>query len=207
MATFDERASGWDTPERIERANAVADAFIRAVPMGPATRAVELGAGTGLLGLAIRDRVGPRNLAELLLTDASGGMLDIAEGKVRARRLRGVRTARFEIASDPPPDGAPFDVALSLLLLHHVEDTTAVLQGIAALLRSGGRVALSDLDTEDGTFHSADAEGIHHLGFDRKALRAQAEAAGFADVQISTAGEMEREGRRYPLFLLVARRV
>ncbi|HJW23202.1 MAG TPA: class I SAM-dependent methyltransferase [Candidatus Limnocylindrales bacterium] len=206
MATFDDRAVGWDTPERVERAEAVADAFVAAVPIARGSRVIELGAGTGLLGLAIRRRVGPGRLAELLLTDTSTGMLEVAETKIREGSLAGVRTARFDVAIDPPPDGAPFDIAVSLLLLHHVEDTRGALAGVARLLRPGGRMALSDLDTEDGTFHTAEAEGIHHLGFDRDVLRSLAEGAGFEDVRLSTAGEMEREGRRYPLFLLVGRR-
>ncbi|HET9682326.1 MAG TPA: class I SAM-dependent methyltransferase [Candidatus Limnocylindrales bacterium] len=206
MATFDERAAEWDSPEHVARAEAVADAFVAAVPIEPGTRAIELGAGTGLLGLAIRRRVGAARLSELLLTDASGGMLAVADSKIRDGRIAGVRTARFAVTTDPPPDGAPFDLAVSLLVLHHVEDTPAALRGIAGLLRPGGLLALSDLDTEDGSFHTAEAEGIHHLGFDRGALRDLAEAAGFEDVRLSTAGTMEREGRDYPLFLLVARR-
>ncbi len=206
MATFDERAAEWDTPDRVARAEAVAEAFVRAVPIEPGSRAIELGAGTGLLGLAIRERVGPGVLAELLLTDVSSGMLEVAEAKLQRSGISGVRTERFDLASDPPPRGAPFDIAISLLLLHHVEDTAAALRGVAGLLASGGRMALSDLDTEDGTFHSAEAEGIHHHGFDRRALRRLAGEAGFVDVRLSTAGEMEREGRRYPLFLLVGSR-
>ena len=206
MATFDERAADWDSPERVERAAALAGAIVDAVPIEPGTRAIELGAGTGLLGLAIRDRVGAERLAELLLTDTSPGMLDVANGKIADGRRPGVSTARFDLAQDPPPPGAPFDLALSLLVLHHVEDTAEALRGVAGLLRPGGRIALSDLDTEDGTFHDAEAEGIHHHGFDRDHLRRLAEAAGFTDVRLSTAGSFEREGRRYPLFLLVARR-
>lgn len=206
MATFDERAAAWDTPERIQRAEGVADAMVGAVSIGPGTRAIELGAGTGLLGLAIRERVGPARLSELLLTDASTGMLEVAEAKVRTRRLTGVRTLRFDVASEPPPAGAPFDLALSLLVLHHVQDTAAALRAIGRLLRPGGWLAISDLDTEDGTFHDPEAEGIHHHGFDRAALRQLAEAAGFVDVGLATAGEFEREGRTYPLFLLTARR-
>jgi ubiquinone/menaquinone biosynthesis C-methylase UbiE len=208
MATFDERAAGWDTPEHVERAEAVAEAIVRAVPLDPRTRAIELGAGTGLLGLAIRRRVGPERLAELLLTDQATGMLEVADAKIREQSLSGVRTAPFDVAIDSStkPGGAPFDLALSLLVLHHVEDTAAALAGIARLLLPGGWIALSDLDTEDGSFHTAEAEGIHHHGFDRDALRELAEEAGFVDVRLSSAGEMEREGRRYPLFLLVGRR-
>lgn len=204
MATFDERAADWDSAERIARAEEAADAFVRAVPLLEATRAIELGAGTGLLGLAIRDRVGPERLPELLLSDPSTGMLEVAAAKVRERGLAGVTTARFDLVADPPPPGAPFDLALSVLMLHHVEDTAAALRAVRRLLVPGGRVALADLDTEDGTFHTAEAEGIHHLGFDRGRLRADARAAGFADVAITTAGTLERDGRTYPLFLLVA---
>jgi ubiquinone/menaquinone biosynthesis C-methylase UbiE len=206
VATFDERAAGWDTPERGERAEAVAEAFIRAVPIEPGTRAIELGAGTGLLGLAIRDRVGPARLPELVLSDTSPGMLDVAAAKIRERGLTGVRTVLLDVAADPPPDGAPFDLVVSLLLLHHVEDTAAVLRAVADLLRPGGRFALSDLDTEDGSFHSAEADGIRHHGFDRARLLRLAGEAGFVEIEVGTAGEMERDGRRYPLFLLTGRR-
>jgi ubiquinone/menaquinone biosynthesis C-methylase UbiE len=206
MATFDERAADWDTPEHVERAEAVADAIVAAVPVAPGTRAIELGAGTGLLGLAILERVGPERLAELTLTDPSSGMLDVARAKVRGRALAGVRVEPFDMATDQLPTGAPFDLVISLLVLHHVEDTAAALRGVARLVRRGGLIAISDLDTEDGSFHTAEAEGIHHHGFDRDALRRLTEEAGFDDVRLSNAGEMEREGRSYPLFLLVARR-
>lgn len=204
MATFDERAADWDTPERVERAERLAEAVLDAIPIEPGTRAIELGAGTGLLGLAIRARVGPARLADLLLTDTSTGMLDVAATKIRTQALGGVRTTRFDVTADPPPDGAPFDLALSLLVLHHVEDTAGVLRAVRSLVRPGGQIALSDLDTEDGSFHDAEAEGIHHRGFDRAGLAGLAAAAGFRDVRVTTAGTIERDGRPYSLFLLTA---
>ncbi|MBI3751861.1 MAG: hypothetical protein HY263_09440, partial [Chloroflexi bacterium] len=111
MPTFDERAAEWDTPERVARAEEVAEAFIRAVEIPEGSRAIELGAGTGLLGLAIRDRVGTGQLTELLLTDPSTGMLDVAAAKIAARELTGVSTARFELGGAGEPPGAPFDLA------------------------------------------------------------------------------------------------
>ena len=204
MATFDARAAEWDTPERVARAEAAADAFVAALDIPDGTRAIELGAGTGLLGLAIRDRVAPDRLAELLLTDPSTGMLEVAAAKIADRRLAGVSTARFELGTDPEPHGAPFDLALSVLMLHHVEDTAAALKAVRGLLVPGGHLALADLDTEDGSFHTAEAEGVHHHGFDRHLLQALAERAGFREIVIGAAGSMEREGRTYPLFLLTA---
>lgn len=200
MATFDERAKDWDTPDKVRRAEEVAAAIAAAVPMTRSMRAIEIGAGTGLLGLHFADRVG-----SLLLTDPAAGMLEVAGEKLRRGGMANVSTRRFELTADPPPDGS-FDLAISLLALHHIKDTAAAVRALYALLGPGGRLAMADLDTEDGTFHSAEAEGIHHLGFDRGAIATLAREAGFADVRFSTATRIEEDGRTYPLFLLTARR-
>ena len=198
MATFDERAKEWDTPDRIERAAEVAGVIGTAVPMAATTRAIEVGAGTGLLGLHFAPK-----LRELVLTDPSAGMLEVAAEKVRRQGLENVQTHRFDLTADTMPE--QFDLLISLLMLHHVEDTAAALTAMRRLVAPGGRIAVADLDTEDGTFHSAEAEGIHHLGFDRGALGRLAETAGFVDVAFRTAATIEEEGRSYPLFLLTAR--
>ena len=200
MSTFDERARDWDTPERRQRAEEVAGAIRASVPLTLATRVIDVGAGTGLLGLALAGDVGA-----VVLAEPSNGMLDVARWKLAAGGPRNVTAVRLDLTSDPPP-GEPFDLAVSLLVLHHLEDTAGALGAILRLLRPGGRIALADLDTEDGSFHDADAEGIHHHGFDRDALAGQARAAGFTGVEFRTATEIELETERFPVFLLLARR-
>ena len=201
MATFDERARDWDTPERIERAGEVAVAIRKAVPLRPTDRLVDVGAGTGLLGLAFVDDVG-----DIVLSDPSSGMIEVATEKLESAGLRSVSAVRHDLLADPPPADR-FDVAVSLLVLHHIKDTAAALAAIGELLVPGGRIAIADLDTEDGTFHTAEAEGIHHLGFDRAALRQLATAAGFEDVATRTATVLKEDGgRRYPILLLTGRR-
>lgn len=206
MATFDERAADWDTPEHIERSEVVAEAILGRVAVASRARAIEVGAGTGLLGLALADRLVARGtpLAELVIADPSSGMLDVAAAKLRDRHLAFARTEPFALVADPPPAGGPFDLVLAQLVLHHVESTPAALAGLRALLVAGGSLALADLDAEDGTFHDSAAEGIHHHGFERRQLAGLAREAGFRDVEIETATELERDGRRYPLFLLTA---
>jgi SAM-dependent methyltransferase len=200
MTTFDERAKEWDTPERAERAGVVAAAVRAAVPISRDARAIEIGAGTGLLGLHFA-----ADVASLLLTDPSTGMLEVAAEKIRRGGLSTVSVAPYDLLRDPPPAG-PFDLLLSLLVLHHVDDSAAAFQAMYGLLGPDGRIALADLDAEDGTFHDADAEGIHHLGFERERVGGLARAAGFVDVAFSTATEIEKNGRAYPLFLLAGRR-
>ena len=87
MTDFDARARDWDTPERIARAEAVADAIRAAVPLTPSMRVIEVGAGTGLLGLAMAAEVG-----ELVLAEPSTGMLEVIgeklAGGARSERVR-----------------------------------------------------------------------------------------------------------------------
>jgi tRNA (cmo5U34)-methyltransferase len=201
VRTFDERAPDWDTPRRIARAEEAAQTISAAIDIPAGCRAIEVGAGTGLLGLALRPRLG-----SLVLADTSDGMLAEADRKIRDGALEGVRTAHFDVATDEPPPGAPFDLVVSLLLLHHVKDTRAALAGIHRLLAPGGQIAAIDLDTEDGSFHSPEAEGVHHHGFDRAELTDLASDAGFTDVRVGDGQPIDDEGRRYPMFLLTARR-
>src|SRR3954447_726107 len=171
MAALDERARDWDTPDRIARAAAGADAIRDALPLDRGQRLIDVGAGTGLLGLALADDVG-----EVLLADPSAGVIEGATEKLGETGVETIEAIRHDLVVDPPPS-RPFDVAVSLLVLHHIEDTGAAPRAILRLLRPRGWMALADLDTEDGSFHDPDAEGIHHRGFDRGAVMALAEQA------------------------------
>lgn len=201
MTSFDERARDWDTDEHRATATAVAKAIRSAVPLSPTTRVLEIGAGTGLLGLALVE-----DLGELVLSDPSAGMRVVAAEKVQQRGLTNVRVADLDLLGDPGPSQRGFDLVISQLMLHHVRNTAALLRATREALVPGGRIAMADLDAEDGTFHDPAAEGIHHRGFPREALRKLAVAAGFEDIRFGDATAIPRNGRTYSLFLLTARK-
>jgi ubiquinone/menaquinone biosynthesis C-methylase UbiE len=202
--SFDARAATWDTPQRLARASAASAAIRSAIQFPPGCRAIEIGAGTGLVGLALLDQLG-----ELVLADTSEGMLAEAQRKIAEQDLANVRAIHFDLVADPLPNGAPFDAAISQLVLHHIEDTAAGLAGFKRLLAPGGLLVALDLDAEDGSFHGMIGQGVHHLGFDRAHMARQTEAAGFTDVEVrdgGTVGGAEAEDVPYPMFLLTARR-
>jgi ubiquinone/menaquinone biosynthesis C-methylase UbiE len=197
MPTFDDRAPEWDTPERAERARAIARLIIEVTTPAPDARVLELGSGTGLLGLELLPHVG-----SVVLADASGGMLDVAAAKIASGTHPGARTMRHVLTVDPVPDER-FDLVVSLMALHHVPDTAAALRDLAAMLAPGGRIAIVDLEAEDGSFHTDPDEPVLR-GFDRERLRVLAEDAGFRDVAFRPAWAVHKNDRAYALFLVTA---
>jgi 2-polyprenyl-3-methyl-5-hydroxy-6-metoxy-1,4-benzoquinol methylase len=201
MSVFDEKAAEWDTPERRERAHALANTFRQHVTLTPELRVLDIGAGTGLLGLDLLDDV-----AEVVLADPSEGMIEQARRRIEAEGIVDATAIVFDFPAVESPPGAPFDLVVSLLVLHHVEDTAATLRSIREALVPGGRIGLMDLDKEDGSFHDPDQPGIHHHGFEGGALVQLATEAGFEEVEVRNIHQIERDGRSYPLFLLTGRR-
>jgi SAM-dependent methyltransferase len=158
---FDEAATTWDElPRRRELAAAVAAEIERRVPLSGEVDVLDFGCGTGLVTLALQPFVG-----RVTGADTSAGMLGELQRKVRDRRLANVETLLLDPAA-PLPSDRLYDLVVSSMALHHVEDVGALFRRLHGLLRDGGRVALADLDREDGTFHE-DARGVFHLGFDR----------------------------------------
>jgi len=89
------------------------------------------------------------------------------------------------------------------MTLHHIADVPALFHEFRRHLRPGGRVALADLDEEDGSFHG-DPTGVHHRGFSRQQIQAWLETAGFHGIQLETAVVARKEGKDFPVFLATA---
>lgn len=201
--SFDEKATCWDTdPKKIERAEVVAAAIREQVLLTPATRALEYGCGTGLLGFALRSSVG-----ELVLADSSEGMLKVVEQKIADGGFDQVRSLHLDLCVDPAPNKR-FDLICSLMTLHHVPNYQGLLSSFYQLLNPDGHLCIADLDAEDGSFHGADFTG--HRGFDRQELKDLLMNLGFDQIEFDTVFEVERGTaevpRCYPVFLMMCRR-
>jgi tRNA (cmo5U34)-methyltransferase len=197
---FDQIAATWDEDDsRVKLANAVADAIARQVGLTPAIDVLDFGCGTGLLTLALQPRV-----RRVTGADTSAGMLSVLERKVRDRGLGSTTTLLLR-----PDDGyalsGDYDLIVSSMTLHHVEGIASLFGRFRERLRPGGRVALADLDSEDGTFHKPDVTDVFHRGFDRADVKAVLARAGFDELADSTAFIHHRNARTYPVFLISGR--
>lgn len=203
MTHFDDKAAVWDRdPQKIIRADKVAEAIRRLVPLDRRMTALEYGCGTGLLGFALQESLG-----EVVLADSSPGMLAIVEQKITAAGVDHVSALPLDLSVDPLP-ARQFDLICSLMTLHHVSDYQALLSQFNRLLNPSGYLCIADLDAEDGSFHGDDFSG--HRGFDRAELTGALERIGFEQISFMTVFEVVRgdiaEPKHYPVFLMLGRK-
>lgn len=200
MTDFDAMARSWDAdPAKVARALQVAEAIRAEVPVDSSSAVLEYGCGTGLLGFALQPHVGRMTLA-----DTSREMLAVLREKIAATGAANMRPAQLDLLTDPLPADR-YDLVCTLLTLHHIRDTDAILSRFHDVLAPGGAVAIGDLDAEDGSFHGAGFDG--HNGFDRVDFGRRLERAGFARVRFSTPHRFAKQTatgmRSYPLFLAI----
>lgn len=197
---FDKEAATWDeNPTRVKLAEDVVQAIKRQVALLPDMEVLDFGCGTGLLAMSVLASV-----KSVTGMDTSQGMLDMLEAKVKRQGLSNVYTRYLN-----PQDclSGAYDLIVSSMTFHHVEDIEALLAQLFQTLKTSGKICIADLDLEPGTFHD-DNTGIFHFGFDRDALRSLFTKAGFSNVRAVTATEVIKPNpsgglRTFPVFLMV----
>ena len=100
-----------------------------------------------------------------------------------------------------------FDMIFSQMALHHVQDIEKILKRFKKMLQKGGKLALADLYTEDGTFHDVLFDG--HNGFDPNFLVTLLKKNGFKNTQHKKVFTIKKDLgeqtlKAYPVFLLTA---
>jgi tRNA (cmo5U34)-methyltransferase len=195
---FDRAAPTWDLEDRrVALARAVVEAVVARLSLTRDLSTLDFGCGTGLVTLALAPKVGA-----LTGADTSPGMLKTLAEKAETL---GIPVRPWPLDPAGTGDlGGPYDLIVSSMTLHHVLDVPALFLRFARQLQPGGRIALADLDLEDGTFHD-DATGVNHRGFPREHIQAWLEEAGFLDIRLETALVSQKNGKDYPVFLATAR--
>ncbi len=195
---FASKAEDWDSrPIPAQISEGVVAAIREAVPLHPSQTVLDFGAGTGLVCTRLAPHVG-----QILAVDVSRAMLS----KLREKPECADAIAIYCQDILERPLGRQVELVVSAMAMHHVRDTPALLRALYEHLLPGGSVALADLDSEDGSFHPPETEGVYHRGFDRATLGAMLREAGFADPRFVTACEVRREQGSYPVFLVTAQK-
>jgi len=193
---FKEKAKSYDKEDMAKELSAAIGATILSkISFDNQMHVMDFGAGTGLICSHVVPMVG-----KITAVDISEAMLEKLVAKPELHEK--VSTVCQDIMANPLDE--KFDLIMSALALHHVEDTSRLIQSFAGHLESGSRLALADLDTEDGSFHPEDMQGVFHSGFDRDDLKETLEMHSFVNIEFMTAHRFERDDSKYSVFLVSA---
>ncbi len=202
---FAKAAATWDeNPVRATMSQAFYERVLAELPDIAGKTVLEFGCGTGSLGL----RLGLDHGARMIFLDASPAMFAVLRQRISESGIRDARTFLGDLSALPKPTPA-VDAIVSGMAMHHVADVPGVFRGFRRLLPPGGRIVLSDLVTEDGSFHG-DAPAEHN-GFDPDALAADLTASGFDAAAPRVFHVLRRSvaggERDFPIFLLAGRAI
>jgi SAM-dependent methyltransferase len=124
-------------------------------------RVLDVGAGTGLLALAVAPSV-----AHVIAVDSSPAACRLLEAKAGDREITNIEVVVADARELPLADSS-IDIALSNYCLHHISDADKLvaLSEFARVLRPGGRLVLGDMMFNLGFRSARDRRVIVHLAF------------------------------------------
>ena len=195
MSHFDKRAGTWDSGDiRVNGAKTIADAINAKITLLDDMNIIDFGVGTGLLGFEIA-----KSVKKVYGVDTSTQMLEKLKEKNTPELS--IEAINQDIVKEPLIQ--TFNGLVSSMTLHHVEDLKAFFDVIYKNISENGFIAIADLETEDGTFHSDNA-GVFHFGFDKEKLCSITESSGFKDVKFENINTINKPHRDFGVFLLTA---
>lgn len=196
---FAHKSKSWDmNSKRVKNAQAIADGIVRNIPLTKEMHLMDFGAGTGLLSYCLSEHI-----HKVTAIDNSPSMLE------KFREKAPLFTCHTEVMeldlSQELPEPLLYDGIISSMTIHHIQNTKEMLRKMHTMLPEDGFIALADLDTEDGSFHS-DNEGVFHFGFDRDDLNKIAQEVGFKEIHFETVSEINKPNRNFSVFLMTAKK-
>ncbi len=143
--------------------------------LDPAWVVADLGCGTGRTAAALAPYVG-----KVIAVDASAEMLGAARERLGGAGNVDLRTGELEAL--PIEDGA-VDLALLVLVLHHVGDPQVVLRDARRIVAPGGRLLVIDMQPHDREEYRGQM-GHVWLGFSAAEIGRLLGGAGFTDTRV-----------------------
>ena len=193
MNHFDQVANEWDSDSKVKMMSLLAEKTQEQLGLDAKLDILDFGCGTGLFGLQFL-----KYSKSLTGLDTSPEMLKVFSQKTKD--TDGVKSIELDLEAEDVLRGQ-YDLILSSMAFHHLDDPAKVLGKLTGALRSSGKIAILDLEAEDGSFHpDPQGMGVKHFGFSRDQVKTWAEK-NHLNVKIETINTLEKEGKSYNQFL------
>jgi arsenite methyltransferase len=177
---FQQVSEQWDSIRAGYFSESVRQAAIRKAYLRPEMVVADVGAGTGFMSAGLAPLV-----QKVYLLDGSTEMLAVAQ-----QNLKAYDNLVFQQADGlalPLPDQS-LDAVFANMYLHHMPEPLKAIQEMVRLLRPGGRLVLSDMDTHPYEWMKKEMADIWQ-GFERDQIRLWFQEAGLVNVIVDCSGE------------------
>jgi len=195
---FAHKSKTWDQKERrVKTAEAIARIISSRINLNENMTILDFGAGTGLLSGFIAPQVG-----KIIAVDNSPAMLGEFNKKnfPCETELLKLNPDKEKFRNDLKCDGI-----ISSMTLHHIKDLKNLFKEFYKILKTGGFIALADLEKEDGSFHS-DNKGVYHFGFEKEHLEKTLKECGFKEISFHHAYTIKKPHKDFNVFCLIAKK-
>lgn len=203
MSRFDSRAKDWDKKQSsLDKSKACILHLKEKIDFKNIKSILDYGCGTGLIAF---DLVKEDN--KVLGFDNSNGMIEEFNKKAKEKNLNNISAKKHNILVDDLEEDS-FDLIVTSMSLHHIEDISIFLNKSFKALKKGGYLCINDLDKEDGSFHAKhNNEGVYHFGFSKDELISSSQKIGFSDFIFDIVYTYERDNGNFPIFNFIAKKV
>ncbi|MFV0352985.1 MAG: class I SAM-dependent methyltransferase [Oscillospiraceae bacterium] len=175
MNIFDQMAYRYDTPERAEIATIVAENLKQQMGGFKDKTAIELGCGTGLVGLQLASCF--KNITYI---DTAKNMVDIVAQKVTALNIKNATALVLDILDETAAPLTADCIFMSQLLLH-VPPYQDFLKKTFEMLAPSGTLLIVDFDKNE----LVPSDRVHN-GFDQTQLTTLLKNIGFKNITSTT---------------------
>jgi arsenite methyltransferase len=177
---FERVANDWDTIRSGYFTEAVREAAIRKSYLHPGMLVADIGAGTGFLSAGLSPLV-----KEVHVVDGSSAMLDTAR-----RNLAQFSNVVFHLADglSLPFEDSSLDAVFANMYLHHCPDPAASIREMARVLKPGGRLTITDMDSHPYEWLKTEMADVWQ-GFERQQVHQWFTDADLVNVLLDRTGE------------------
>ena len=174
------------------------EALLNLLPRG--WTVADIGAGTGYLLPVLA-----RRFKHLIAVEPVDRMLEVARHRIEPLGLDNVDLRKGDLAQLPIEDVA-VDLAVAMLVLHHVPSPLDALAELHRIVRPGGRVLVVEQDAHDNEEYHERMQD-HWWGFAREEFVGWLRSAGFEEIETNELAQTDRSLDAPELFVVTGMRV
>lgn len=177
---FDKIAGEWDEIRTHLFPDAVREKAVAVSGIKPGDSAADVGAGTGFISEALLDKN-----VKVTAFDQSAEMIKQLNKKYGYNPLFKSIQA---IDTHLPVDDETVEYVFANMFLHHVENPQKAIKELARILKTGGKVIITDLDEHNHDFLITEQNDVWK-GFKREQINEWFSDAGLSDISIGCINE------------------